>query len=484
MPEWPVLVVGAGPAGLAAGIALARHGVRVLVVDRRAGPSTLPRSTVISTRSMEILRSWGLEEQILRGGDDVEWLMWAAPTLARAAEGHGLPVGYPTRAQAEVLSPAAPACVPQDHLERVLEEHLRALPAATVLRRSEATLVDPTTADVAGLGRVSARYLIGADGVQGRVRAALGIAAHGTPELMGGTSVLFRAPLWDLVGPHRYGIYWTTEPGGIFLPSGSGDRWKYGVGWTPGERVDGDDSPELLLELLGRAVGVPGFAPRVEQFGSFTSSVRLAERFRSGDAFLIGDAAHLVTPRGGTGLNTALHDGYDLGWKLAWVLLGWAGDDLLDTYEAERRPIAEHNAARSADPQGSQRPADEELHADLGARVRHAWLPGQSPQSPRRSTLDLLGPGLTLFTAPGFHDVVPREGRPPLSVQPLDHLTATALSIRPGGALLVRPDGVPVGDAAAALGAGDAAALGARAPAGSGGPAQRVPGVGLALNQA
>jgi putative polyketide hydroxylase len=96
-------------------------------------------------------------------------------------------------------------------------------------------------------------------------------------------------------------------------------------------------------------------------------------------------------------MNTAIHDGYDLGWKLAWVLNGWAGPALLDSYEAERRPVAEHNRARSADPQGSRRDATHELTADLGARIPHIWMPtGDGPVS----TLDLLGPGLTLLTGP------------------------------------------------------------------------------------
>ena len=96
-------------------------------------------------------------------------------------------------------------------------------------------------------------------------------------------------------------------------------------------------------------------------------------------------------------MNTAIRDGHDLGWKLAWVLRGWAGEALLDTYEAERRPVAEHNAARSADPNGSVRTVAEELRADLGGRIAHAWLPGETGTA---STLDLLGDGLTLFTGP------------------------------------------------------------------------------------
>ena len=96
-------------------------------------------------------------------------------------------------------------------------------------------------------------------------------------------------------------------------------------------------------------------------------------------------------------MNTAIRDAHDLGWKLSWVLRGWAGDALLDTYEAERRPVAEHNAARSADPSGSIRGTADELRADLGGRIAHTWLPGESG---RTSTLDLLADGLTRFTGP------------------------------------------------------------------------------------
>ena len=128
-----------------------------------------------------------------------------------------------------------------------------------------------------------------------------------------------------------------------------------------------------------------------------TYAVELAERFRERSAFLIGDAAHRLTPRGATGMNTAIRDGYDLGWKLAWVLRGWAGEELLDSYEAERRPVAEHNGARGR-PERLHPRRPEELHVDLGGRIAHAWLPGETG---RVSTLDLLGDGLTLFTGPG-----------------------------------------------------------------------------------
>src|SRR4051812_28543476 len=122
----PVLIVGAGPAGLASAATLAHHGVPSLLVDRRATTSNLPRATGVSTRSMEILRSFGLEDEVRSGAIDAVPSLWGCDTLADAASGFRIAVGYPSREQAQMVSPTAPACVPQDHLEPVMERHLLA----------------------------------------------------------------------------------------------------------------------------------------------------------------------------------------------------------------------------------------------------------------------------------------------------------------------------------------------------------------------
>jgi putative polyketide hydroxylase len=445
----PVLVVGAGPAGLAAASELARHGIPTLLTERRTVLSSHPRATVLSLRSMELMRAWGLEGEVRERSADVHMSMLEAETLADAAGGSAIQVGYPSTEQSSVLSPVKPACVAQDDVEPLLLAHLYAQPSVRAALGTELTgvRVQPDGARAAlrdvrtGAVRVvHARYVVAADGARSAVRRAVGLAMGAADGVMEGVTTLFRAPLWDVVGPHRHLLYLAThrESPSVFLPAGPSDRWLFGP-VTDGPKPV---SERCTAELIRVGAGTPGLSVRIERSVSWSAAAQLAERFRSGPVFLAGDAAHRVTPRGGTGLNLALHDGFDLGWKLAWVLHDWARPELLDTYEAERRPVAEHAVARSADPNGSRRAPENEVRADLGSRIPHVW-------SDERSTLDLLGPGLTLFAArdePAWASAAAALAtRVPVRVRLIDPVAARAVGAPAGSALLARSDGTPVG---------------------------------------
>jgi putative polyketide hydroxylase len=447
-----VLVAGAGPGGLVAGITLARYGIDVLVIDKRQGLSGLSRALTISTRGMELMRRFTLEDAIRAGAADVKIRAWVTPTLA-SGEGTEMPLGYPSDAEALLASPTRPAWVPQDHHEPILVEHLRSMPTATVrfgcelcevaqdARGIQAVVTDVETG---AIEQLRASYLIAADGAHSAVREQLGIEMAGPDALADYERVEFRGPLWDLVGEHRYGLYVIsrTDAAGVLTPRGPGDRWGLSRETPVGKPGLLDLDHHELTCLIQRAAGCDTLRPSIERLNTFTFAAQIAERYMDGRCFLTGDAAHRMTPRGGTGMNTAIQDSFDLGWKLAWVLRGWAGPELLATYERERRPIGAHNVQRAGEPTGARRETDDALPWDLNGRLPHHWL---AAAEGKRSTIDLIGDGLTLLAGPSdprwasFGESMP--ARAPIDVHLLDAGTADALDLPRAGALLARPDG-------------------------------------------
>jgi 2-polyprenyl-6-methoxyphenol hydroxylase-like FAD-dependent oxidoreductase len=217
----PAVIVGAGPAGLAAAVTLARNGIGSLLVERNLGLSPLPRATAVSTRTMELLRSWGLEDEIRAGQLEIAAVgAWAAESLA-SPDGVVVPLGHPDFEQSAAASPTTLAAVPQDHLEPVLLRHLRGFGLAEVRFGTELVALAEDAEGVAvslrevATGRrwtVRSGYVVGADGAHSRVRGLLGIAMDGPDHLDEQLTVLFEAPLGKVVGDRRHGIYFVQHP--------------------------------------------------------------------------------------------------------------------------------------------------------------------------------------------------------------------------------------------------------------------------------
>jgi len=448
-----LLIVGAGPCGLVAATTAARYGIDVLVTEQRGGGSSLSRALVVSTRGMELMRRIGLEDAVRAGAADVEPTALVTSTLT-STEGSVIPLGFPSDTEAAEASPCRPAWAPQSHYEPLLVSHLQAAPSATLQfgtrlvdleERSDcyrATLLDVTSGSQ---NFVDARFVIGADGAHSTVRNKVGVSMEGPDDLADYERVEFVAPLDAVIGARGHALYVLEHPdvaGAVLARRGRENRWGLSRERPRGAAGMEDLSHDDLVTLVRTATGVQNLEFTVERFNRFRFAAQIAEHYRRGNVFLIGDAAHRMTPRGGTGMNTGIQDGFDIAWKLAWVLRSWAGLQLLDTYEAERRPIGLHNIGRSAEPGGARRSTNEALSWDLDGRVAHAWL---DHNRTRVSTIDLISDGLTLFTAEDhsqWFSVADTTGwATPLEVVVLDIGTAAALGLPPTGAALVRPDG-------------------------------------------
>ncbi|SEO74921.1 FAD-dependent oxidoreductase [Trujillonella endophytica] len=505
-----VLVVGAGPAGLTTAIGLARAGVRVLLVERHPGLSIFPRAAGVRPRTQEILRSWGLADRVAAAGQHVRLELGISRTLSApvvAVES----LGAPAAQYVATMSPEAFAFVPQDHLEPILLDHLVHSGGQVRFRTALAGVVvdgDGVRARLHPAGgreyEVRARYLVGADGPRSTVRSALGIGLEPLGSEGRQLTALFAADLDAVLPNPPFALQWVTAPGAEGLVVASG-RHRWGYGWEPGDGEPEELTREQLVARFRASAGLPELPVQVQGTFAWTFGAELATRFRSGPAFLVGDAATRTTPRRATGMNTGIAAAHNLAWKLAWVLRGWADEALLDTYEQERLPVGRANALRSLQPREDpheasgledfgttyvssaiaptehvEPPATVGGHAAPGRLAPHAWL---DVTGRRVSTLDLFDGRLTLLTGPeggAWRAAAERSaGGPPLAVLRFgpdvpdpDGSLARRYAVGADGAVLVRPDGfvawqapADVEDPAAALRAAVDLATG-RLPAG------------------
>jgi putative polyketide hydroxylase len=359
--ETPVLIIGGGPVGLSASILLSRLGVRSLLVERHPGTVPQPRARGVSVRTMEIMRPWAIEGALREAAVPAEQYaryVWAE-TMTGPELGHVSGVGDPVKVKQ--YSPTWQCACSQDALDPVLLAIARSYTPEGVsdlrfghecasFEQDESGVTARIVERASGEElAVHADYLIAADGASSGVRTALGIPFPG-PVLSKRVMMLFESDL----APHLPGppsmLYFIKNPlvTGAVVAASDPRRWTLDVA------REGDDSgpageltPERCRELVRAAVGVADLSFDILNVTTWYMEARVAQRFRARRVFLVGDAAHAMPPTGGYGLNTGIQDVHNLAWKLAAVLEGWAGAGLLDTYEAERLPVARFNTEQS-----------------------------------------------------------------------------------------------------------------------------------------
>ncbi|MFI1365045.1 FAD-dependent oxidoreductase [Streptomyces griseochromogenes] len=354
------VVIGAGPAGLATALGLGRTGVDVLLVERRTGVSKLPKAMAVSARSMELLRQWGCDRPIRQRGlppwrsESIEW----RTSLVNGRHIVSLPQVGDTRdvLSSLAVSPQAWINVPQYVVENVLRDAVGRLPNVRFCEGTEATVEEQgpdgvflrlvrATADAPTQGeqRVRAQYVVAADGSRASTRRRLGVGAHGAGPLGTALSIAFHADpaaFRDL----RSAFHWVANADLVGMVTlVSQDFAVLNILDDPSLADVHQPTPrcEHLVGLVRRACGVPDLEVGIEAAERWNITQDLADTYRRERTFLVGDAAHRFPPTGGLGLNTALAEAHNLAWKLDAVLAGWAADELLDTYEHERRPYAQ-----------------------------------------------------------------------------------------------------------------------------------------------
>lgn len=337
---------------------LARRGHRVVLVEKKAGPCEHPAAHMLHSRTLEILEEIDpalIAEAISRGAsiDEVEEVLWCTSlTGTPLGRCSALPEEAEERDRYHAHSAQRALHLPQHRLEPILYEWIEREPNIEFLlgvewlgyeEAGECVISALRRTDGSTLTRES-RFLIGADGASSAVRQAAKIEMEG-PAFEYLISVFFEAKFKK---PRRGILYWVINPSLIgVLIHHLGDDWVLMIPYHPPVERPEDLSDADYIRYIRAAFGVPDLEPRIKVARSWVMSSAIAARYRKGQVFLVGDAAHRFPPTGGFGANTGIQDAHNLAWKLDAYLRGHAGDSLLETYEVERRPIAIVNAEQS-----------------------------------------------------------------------------------------------------------------------------------------
>ncbi|MFE5980219.1 FAD-dependent monooxygenase [Streptomyces wedmorensis] len=363
--EVPVLIVGGGGCGLSASVFLADQGVDHLLVERHPDTSRIPKAHYLNQRTMEIFRQHGIADDVLAEAAPLElfgkvrWMTTLAgdgPMDRRLIHEMDAFGGGELREGYEKVGPVLPAKLPQMWLEPILRRHAENRSPGRILFHHELTtfsdegdhvLAEVRNVETGEITTVKAQYLIGADG--GRfVGPEVGIRQEGPPGLVNTTTAYFSADLseWWEEGTLITHFLSPEDPDLSSNLIEMGPSWgkaceQWGLHFAPGP--PGRWDAETVIPRIRELLRLPELEIEVHKVTDWIVHAHLADRYRVGRVLIAGDAAHRQPPAVGLGLNTGIQDAHNLAWKLAAVVNGGSPDSLIDTYEAERRPVGREN---------------------------------------------------------------------------------------------------------------------------------------------
>jgi putative polyketide hydroxylase len=353
--EVPVLIVGGSLVGMSAALLLGHHGVPALVVEHHRGTAIHPRAAMITQRTMEVFRTVGVEQIVLKKSDE-QFVQDGAIMAVETLAGKEL-AWFIANLNEGVrdVSPSSRIFITQSLLEPLLKSRAEELGAqlrfATEMTSFEQDASGVTAEirerDTGKTSTVRARYMIAADGSHSHIRERLGIRMLGRGVFSKSITIYFRGDVAPLLRGRNLSVMYVLNStlSGFFRIEKPFTSGFLAVHWlgdpkNPVTDVSKDLTNERALELLYAGLGTREVPITIENVMQWDATADTAERFQQGRIFLAGDAAHVMPPSGGFGGNTGVQDAHNIAWKLALVLKGAAGPELLSTYDLERRPAA------------------------------------------------------------------------------------------------------------------------------------------------
>ncbi|MDE3108722.1 MAG: FAD-dependent monooxygenase [Acidobacteriota bacterium] len=505
--EVPVFIVGGSLVGMSTALFLGHHGIRSLAVENHRGTAIHPRAAMITQRTMEVLREVGVEQIVMEKSEE-QFVQDGAIMALESLAGKEIASFIPNLNEGvRDVSPSLRLFITQNLLEPLLQRRAHEL-GAELRFSTEMVSFEEDRDGVSAVIRhrdtgethtVRAKYMVAADGSRSKVRDRLGIRMLGHGVFSKSITIYFRGDIGPLLRGRSLSVMYVVNPvlNGFFRAEKPFTSGFLAVHWlgdpnNPVTDVSKDLTEEKCYELLRAALGTDTVPVTVDSVMHWDAQADTAERFRQGRIFLAGDAAHVMPPHGGFGGNTGIQDAHNLAWKLAYVLKGLAGSELLSTYDRERRSAAGFTVEQAfsryvnrAAPylrSENMQPLENDLNIECGYIYHSAAVipdsanetrvhmnPRESKAMPgtraphlylekdgaRISTLDLFGGNFVLITGPEANawtecaSAAAKQLRVPLDVHAVgkaglldpggDFLAAYGIS--PAGAVLVRPDG-------------------------------------------